>query len=221
MILVIDYGMGNLRSIEKALRKVGVDFKVSSAASDIDAASAILLPGVGSFGEGMRNLKRLGILKPLTKAVIGEKKPLLGVCLGMQLLFKTSEEGGSNGLGFIDGEVRKFSFAGANANPGTRAGAKAKMKIPHMGWNDVFGPDLAKMPLFKNLDEHTNFYFVHSYHAVPKEVAACGYTNYGYDFVSAIQKGNIFGTQFHPEKSQKKGLELLKNFASFAKYAKD
>ena len=167
MILVIDYGMGNLRSIEKALRAAGADFKVSHNKSDITSAESLLLPGVGSFGEGMQSLKKLGL---------------------------------------IDGKVNKFSFSGG-----------ANLKVPHMGWNDVFGQDMKTIPLFKDIAEHTNFYFVHSYHAVLEETIPHALTTYGYDFVSAVQKNNIFGTQFHPEKSQKKGIEMLKNFVSISK----
>jgi len=206
MILVIDYGMGNLRSIEKALRAAGADFKVSHNKSDITSAESLLLPGVGSFGEGMQSLKKLGLIEPIKAAVLESKTPILGVCLGMQLLFKTSEEGGAAGLGLIDGKVNKFSFSGG-----------ANLKVPHMGWNDVFGQDMKTIPLFKDIAEHTNFYFVHSYHAVLEETIPHALTTYGYDFVSAVQKNNIFGTQFHPEKSQKKGIEMLKNFVSISK----
>lgn len=204
MILVIDYGMGNMRSIEKALARIGTKFKVSGKVKDFEKATHIIIPGVGSFGEGIKSLGDIGLIDALKKEVLVNKKPLLGICLGMQLLFKDSEEGGlAKGLGLIEGSVKRFNFVG-----------KAQLKIPHMGWNEVFGEGIQYMPLFKNIEQHSNFYFVHSFHVIPDEKAICGYTDYGYDFVSAVQKGNIFGVQFHPEKSQKKGLEILRNFAA-------
>lgn len=203
MIVIINYGLGNLRSLEKALAKVGADFIVSSKAEDIKKASHLILPGVGFFKEGMDNLKKLGLIEVLKEEILIKKKPVLGICLGMQLLFKTSEEGGLiPGLGFIDGEVKKFKFPDKN------------LKIPHIGWNRIFGDSLEKIEIFKGLEQDSSFYFIHSYHAVLNEKIDCVYTDYGYDFVSAIQKDNIFATQFHPEKSQQKGIQIIKNFIS-------
>jgi len=204
VIVVIDYDMGNIRSVEKALAKIGAEFKVSNQKKDLEKATHIIIPGVGSFDKGMRNFEKLGLTEMLKKEVLEKKKPLLGICLGMQLLFKTSEEGvGVNGLGFIDGNIKHFKFE-----------HNQQLKIPHTGWNDVFGEDILLMPLFKNIGPYSNFYFVHSYHAVLNEKVNCGYTNYGYNYVSVVQKENIYGVQFHPEKSQKKGLEILRNFAA-------
>jgi len=201
MIVVIDYNMGNLCSVEKALLKINAEYKISNKKEDIEAATHIILPGVGFFKEGMKNLNELNLIDILKQEGIVKKKPLLGICLGMQLLFKASEEGGNvKGLGFIDGDVKKFRFK------------DNKLKIPHVGWNEIFGKDMANIRIMENIKEHSNFYFVHSYHAVLNEKINCCYTDYGYDFVSFVNKDNIYGAQFHPEKSQKKGLELLKNF---------
>jgi glutamine amidotransferase len=201
MIVVIDYGMGNLRSISKALKKINADFIISNKVKDIKSATHLILPGVGFFEEGIKNLREFGLIDILKEEVLVNKKPFLGICLGMQLLFKTSEEGGLiQGLGFIDGEVVRFKF---NNN---------ELKIPHIGWNRIFGKDLFEIPIFQGIDPDSNFYFVHSYHPVLHEKIKCVFTDYGYNFVSAIQKENIFATQFHPEKSQKKGLQIIKNF---------
>lgn len=199
MIVVVDYGMGNLRSVEKALKKLGKDCVISGKEEDFAEATHIILPGVGFFKEGMANLKSRGIDKVLEREVIEKKKPLLGICLGMQLLLKTGQEGGNNnGLGFIDGDVMRFSFIGKG------------LKIPHVGWNNVM--NVSQMEIFNGIPENTDFYFVHSYHAKLNEKIIHAETDYGYNFPSAINKGNIFGVQFHPEKSQKYGILLLKNF---------
>lgn len=204
MICIIDYKLGNICSLAKAFKKIGSKVIVSHKIPDIEKAEKLVLPGVGSFEKGMKNLQDLDLVTPLRKQVLEDKKPLLGICLGMQLLFKNSEEGQLiPGLNFINGEIKKFNF-----DP------KSKLKIPHIGWNDVFGENLSQMPLFQGIENHSNFYFVHSYHATLHEKNPCLYTNYGYDFISFIQKNNIFGTQFHPEKSQKRGLKILKNFIS-------
>jgi len=202
MIVIIDYGMGNLRSIEKALRKINADFIISNKIEDIESATHLILPGVGFFEEGMKNLEKLKLLEVIKSQVINKKKPILGICLGMQLLFKDSEEGNVNGIGLIDGHVKKFKFE------------TSELKIPHVGWNEVFGGDFSKIKIFKGIEEHSNFYFVHSYYAILNEKVQCSFTDYGSNFISAIQKENIYGTQFHPEKSQRKGLEILKNFVS-------
>jgi len=200
MIVVIDYKMGNMRSIEKALAKLNAEFKISNKKEDIEAATHIILPGVGFFEEGMNNLRKLNLIEPLKKAA-ADGKFFLGICLGMQLLFKTSEEAlnmPAQGLGLLNGHVKKFNTT--------------NLKIPHVGWNEVFGDNMSDIPLFKGVEAHTNFYFVHSYHAELSEDMPHTYTDYGFNFVSAVQKENICGTQFHPEKSQKKGLQVLKNF---------
>lgn len=199
MIAIIDYGLGNLRSVSKALLLLGEDNLITNNKDDIEKADKLILPGVGAFGDGMKNLKESSLDKILTQQVLFKKKPILGLCLGMQLLAKNSEElGFHQGLGWIDAEVKKLESE------------KHKLKIPHVGWNDVF-PKKDAM-LFKEMHE-PSFYFVHSYQVVCKDPDIVSATcNYGYTFTAAIQKGNIFGVQFHPEKSQKDGLKLLENF---------
>jgi len=199
MITIIDYGMGNLFSVGNALKTLGAEVVISSKAEDIRAADKIVLPGVGAFPDGMKNLKDLGIDKTLAEEVLVKKKPLLGICLGMQLLATVGEEHEStDGLGFIEGTVRKFKISGK------------KFRIPHIGWNDVVpkGDD----PLFKKIRTPI-FYFDHSYHFVPKDgstvIATC---DHGEVFAAAVRKENIFGVQFHPEKSQREGLDLLNSF---------
>ncbi|OIO80982.1 imidazole glycerol phosphate synthase subunit HisH [Candidatus Pacearchaeota archaeon CG1_02_32_132] len=205
MITVINCGTSNLRSVEKALVKLGAEFIVSDKKEDIESASHLILPGVGAFGETMKNLHNLGLVECIRKEVLEKKKPILGICLGMQLLFSTGEEGGiNNGIGLVRGVVKKFDL-----NPGKR------IKIPHIGWNDILGDEIRDIEILKEINEGTNFYFVHSYHAVSDEKMKKAFTNYGYDFISVFQKGNIFGTQFHPEKSQTEGLKIIKNFISY------
>lgn len=202
MIVIIDYRMGNLGSIANMFRRLGVDAAVSADPGEIRRASKLLLPGVGAFDSGMENLNRLGIRDLLEKRVFEDKVPFLGICLGMQLLSKRSEEGTSPGLGWIDAETLRFPklFNGE------------KLRIPHMGWNEaaVLRPDR----LFTGFETAPRFYFVHGYHvhcAVEENVLAT--TTYGAPFHSAVQKENVYGVQFHPEKSHKFGMRLLKNFA--------
>ncbi len=203
MIVVIDYGMGNLRSVAKALETVGADVLVSSNTDDIRKAERIVLPGVGTFGEGMKNLKELNLVEALSEEILGKGKPFLGICLGMQLLAHEGHENGLNhGLGWIPATVKPFDFRD-NA-----------LKVPHMGWDDV-NIDLDS-PLFAGLSNQPVFYFVHSYHLIPeKSDMVIGTCHYGMDFVAAIQRENIFATQFHPEKSQENGLRLLENFINW------
>lgn len=200
MLCVIDYGMGNLNSVAKALWKLQLPYFVSPRPEDTAKATHLILPGVGFFAEGMKNLQKRGWITILQQELLTNHKPLLGICLGMQLLFDSSEEGGEKvpGLGFIKGKIIRFRCKDPH------------YKIPHVGWNDVFGGKDAS--LLKGIEDYTDFYFVHSYHAVPEENIVCAYTNYEYDFVSLVQKHNICGAQFHPEKSQKKGFQLLENF---------
>ncbi len=201
-VAVINYGMGNLCSIDKALTKIGVNHLITDNKDDLKKASHIILPGVGFFAEGMKNLREKGFIDPLLYEIFENKKPLLGICLGMQLMFEKSEEGGGiSGLGIIKGEIKKFKFKN-NEN----------LKIPHVGWNQIFGNQLKEINVLQGIPEKTFFYFVHSYHAIMNSDCKKCYTNHGYDFVSAVQKDNISGTQFHPEKSQKMGLMVLKNF---------
>ena len=196
MIILIDYGVGNLYSVEKAVAYVGGDVKISSSADDIKRADKIILPGVGAFGDCMKNLEATGLI-PTIKAEISSGKPILGICVGMQILFAGSEESPCvDGLKIFSGQVKKI-----------RAG---DLKIPHMGWNSIkFGDS----KLFAGLSGEPYFYFVHSYHARPddKNIIAAT-TTYGEEVTAAIAFENIFATQFHPEKSGDVGLQVLKNF---------
>ena len=192
--------MGNLGSIQNMLKKIGNKALISSEISDIENADKLILPGVGAFDNGIKNLEDMGIKTILEKKVIKNKTPILGICLGMQLFTKRSEEGVLPGLGFIDAETLKFKFDENN-----------KLKIPHMGWNNIMIKK--ENYIFKNMFENSRFYFVHSYHVVCNdENDVLANTNYGYDFVSVFRKKNILGVQFHPKKSHKFGMQLLKNF---------
>ena len=201
MIIIIDYGMGNLRSIYKALKRLEIEAKISANVHDIEAADRLILPGVGHFGRGMQNLRDMGLLEVLTRKVIEEKTPILGICLGMQLFCKSSEEGGSEGLGWLNAETVRFDVQD-----------KSQYKVPHVGWNSL--AFRKEQPLFSGLQNQDLFYFVHSYHLVCHEDEnVLSSTTYDYPFVSAVQKDNIFGTQFHPEKSRRIGLRILRNFS--------
>lgn len=202
MIIVIDYGMGNLGSIENMLKKIGANVKVSSVPSEIYEAKKLILPGVGSFDNGMTKLKERGLLEVLNKRVIYQKVPILGICLGMQLFTNRSEEGRQPGLGWIDAETVRFSFQEKLAH----------LRVPHMGWNTVEIQHEGSI-LDKYYDE-PRFYFVHSYHVrCNNQANVLATTRYGFEFHSAVVNGNIIGTQFHPEKSHKFGLKVLQNFA--------
>jgi len=204
LIVIVDYGMGNLRSVEKAFLKVGVDAKVTSSPLDIEDASAVVLPGVGAFRDCMKNLDNLNLLVPVLRS-IEKGKPYLGICLGLQILFGESMEfGHCRGLGVIKGKVVRFPRMG--------------LKIPHMGWNTV---KLRKSPpIFGGIEDESYFYFVHSYYVAPdKDDFIAGTTMYGIEFTSMVWKDNIIATQFHPEKSQQLGLRVLKGFGEFAKRA--
>ncbi len=207
MIAIIDYEVGNLRSVEKALHFIGCDAEVSSDRDFILNADAVVLPGVGAFADAMQNLKKHGMIDVI-RTVIESGKPFLGICLGMQLLFEYSEEGGENvqGLNILKGAIRQLP---QNMN----------LKVPHMGWNllDIKGDS----PLFGSLSKAPYVYFVHSYYldASDKDIVI-GETSYGITFSVAVQKGNVFATQFHPEKSGEVGLEILRNFVKIAKLEK-
>lgn len=209
MIVIINYNMGNLRSVQNKFRRFGGNCQISSAKEDIEKADKLILPGVGHFKYGMKNLTELGLVDLLNKKVIEEKTPILGICLGTQLFCKHSEEGDCEGLGWIDAEVVKFKVSD-----------KIKYKVPHMGWNDVRivnSNDLDKGIIEKwngGILELNQYYFVHSYHLKCKEPSDVWMsTTYDYEFVSAVHRNNIYGTQFHPEKSHDAGYELLKQFA--------
>lgn len=196
MIAVVDYGMGNLRSVQKGFHKVGMDAIITDNPRLIAEASHIVLPGVGAFKDCMLNLESRSLVEPVLKG-IKAGKPFLGICLGLQLLFEESEEFGShNGLGLIKGKVARFP--------------KSDLKVPHMGWNDVHISRNSR--LLNKSDEGSYFYFVHSYYVVPDEEVTITTTDYGQTFTSSIEKDNIFACQFHPEKSQHAGLKLLKRF---------
>jgi len=197
--VIVDYGAGNLRSMMNKLQRLGVPAVVSSKPAVIQKADKLILPGVGFFATGMANLKRYGLIEVLNQKVLVEKTPILGVCLGMQLFSQKSEEGNAAGLGWIDGEVKRFDFP------------KEKLKIPHIGWNDILVQK--KSPLLSGVDPKAQFYFVHSYHLVCQEQKdILAKTDYGYDFVSMVAHDNIFGTQFHPEKSHSAGIKIIQNF---------
>jgi glutamine amidotransferase len=193
--------MGNLGSIANMLKKIGVQSVITNDLGKIESAEKIILPGVGHFDKAMNNLHELNLVETLNKKVLIEKIPVLGICLGMQLLAEKSEEGILPGLSWIKGEVKKFSFGGNPEN----------LKIPHMGWNLV--KQRKECALTKNLTNEPRFYFVHSYYFNCVNTDDILYTSeYGYQFVSAVSHQNIMGVQFHPEKSHKFGMQLLKNY---------
>jgi glutamine amidotransferase len=197
MITIIDYGMGNLRSVQKAFEKVGAQVQVSSKAADVLNADKVVLPGVGAMAPAMQRLQELGLVDAI-RLTVKNGKPFLGICLGFQLLFDKSSEGGhSEGLRILEGTVDRFS----------------QLKVPHMGWNQInVQPSGQKM--YQGVTNSENVYFCHSYFVQPKDKSiAASTTSYGIDYVSSIAKDNIWGVQFHPEKSQDVGLQILKNFA--------
>ena len=203
MITIIDYEMGNLNSIQNMFTYIGVESKIESDVDKIKNASKILLPGVGSFDTAMKKINESGLKEVLNEKALKEQVPVLGICLGMQLLTNSSEEGILDGLGWIDAKTMSFKSV-----------IDKKYRIPHMGWNIVSESNESKLTDgFKDFDE-TRFYFVHSYFVkVENEKNSILKTDYGLKFDSAIQKDNIFGAQFHPEKSHKFGMNIFKNFA--------
>ena len=200
-IVIVDYGMGNLRNVQRGFERVGFDAKVTRSKKEIEKASGIILPGVGAFKDCMVNLERYHLIETILRS-IEKGKPYMGICLGLQILFSESEEFGLHkGLGVVKGRVVKF-----RPDP--------EHKVPHMGWNTV---EMKKeVPMLKETQVGDFFYFVHSYYVVPddKEWMATT-THYGISFTSSIWKDNIFATQFHPEKSQEKGLKILETFAKW------
>lgn len=206
MIIIIDYNMGNLGSIQNMLKKIGAPARISSSPEDILAAEKLILPGVGSFDHGMASLAGRGLLEPLNEVVCRRGRPILGICLGMQLLARRSEEGQAPGLGWIDADVIRFDLAGSG------------LRVPHMGWNQV--RQQQPCPLFDGMEAQTRYYFVHSYHVSCRnrdDVVTT--TAHGLEFVSSFRHGNIFGVQFHPEKSHKFGMRLLQNFQNMVLHA--
>ncbi len=205
MIAIIDYGMGNLRSVQKGFEKVGYEAVITSDPKVVLVADRVVLPGVGAFPDCMRNLEQGGFVEPILK-VLNDGRPFLGICLGLQLLFTESEEFGVHkGLDVIPGRVVRF--------PEGMTEDEEELKVPHMGWNQV---SIKRCPpVFNGISEGTNFYFVHSYYVQPEDPSVIATTtNYGIEFCSSIWKDNIVATQFHPEKSQEKGLAILRNFGA-------
>ncbi len=199
MIAVIDYGVGNLFSVEKALAAVGAEVQVTSDAEQLRAADKIVLPGVGAFGDCMKNLEATGLI-PVIRREIEGGKPLLGICVGLQILFEGSEESpDARGLGIFKGQVKRI-----------QAG---ELKVPHMGWNSLAAHGSGGRKLLKGLPEHPYVYFVHSYHAVPEDESVITATaEYGERITGAVRREHVWATQFHPEKSGDVGLQILKNF---------
>lgn len=203
MIAIIDYGCGNLGSIQNMLKKLGAESIITSDAKQITIASKLILPGVGAFDTGIKNLHEKGMWDILNKKVLEQKIPILGICLGMQLMTKNSEEGKLNGLGWIDAFTIRFNFSKINE----------KKKIPNMGWNFIEIKKQSK--LFTEMYKNPKFYFVHSYHVKCNESNdVLATANYGYTFDCAFEHDNIYGVQFHPEKSHKYGMKLLQNFVN-------
>lgn len=194
MVTIVDYGSGNLRSVQKAFERLGAEARITDDPEVVAQAGRVVLPGVGAFGDAMRALHARGLVEPLVAHVRADK-PFFGICMGLQLLFETGLEGGRHeGLGVLPGEVVRFDVS-------------AGMKVPHMGWNTVAWRDA------RPADAGGWYYFVHSYHARPKDASlVAAVTDYGGEFCSAVSRGRLFATQFHPEKSQTAGLELLARF---------
>lgn len=201
MIAIINYGLGNLTSILNMCKRLGIEATITSDPSQIRQATKLILPGVGHFKKGMDNLKASGLQPLLNELVLEEKKPILGICLGAQLMTMHSEEGNVDGLQWVNANTIRFQ---QDKVPG--------LKVPHMGWSDIIIKD--DNPLWSNLPDEPRFYHVHTYHFLFHDPSAISATvNYGYEFVSAFHQNNIYGTQFHPEKSHKFGMRVLENFA--------
>lgn len=196
-VAIIDYGMGNLRSVLKAVERTGGIPIITHNHHEIEESDKIILPGVGHFRKGMENLKQMGLIEILNNEVLENKKPIMGICLGMQLMMERSEEGDVSGLSWFSGYVVRFNVTD-----------NVKFKVPHMGWNSI---EFKKNK--RNIPQNNEFYFVHSFHALmanPEDILAT--TTYDYEFISAIERENILGYQFHPEKSHHQGLNLISNF---------
>lgn len=205
MISIIDYGVGNLGSVKNMLKFLNIESKIITTAEELSTATKIILPGVGSWDNGVAKLRDSGLVSVLNERVLSDHVPVLGICLGMQIILDSSEEGELPGLGWIPGKVKKFNFTSEQQ-------VANKLRIPHMGWNITHNKQLTE--LTQNSNDETRYYFVHSYHAeVASNEHALMTCNYGYEFTCAIHKDNIWGVQFHPEKSHKFGMALMKSFA--------
>jgi imidazole glycerol-phosphate synthase subunit HisH len=202
MITIIDYGLGNINSIKKAFYRLGINCQISDQINEINKAEKVILPGVGHFKKGMEKIKSKGLDICLDELVNHRKVPVLGICLGMQLMTKASEEGNINGFGWINAKVKLFNFSKK----------QNKIKIPHMGWNSLSICD-SNNKLFSGISKEDLFYFVHSYYVECEDNNISSITEYGSSFASSFQSGNVFGVQFHPEKSHSQGLKILDNFA--------
>ncbi len=202
MIAIIDYGMGNLRSVQKGFARVGCEALVTQDPAAVESAPAVVLPGVGAFADAMENLKKAGMIEVIQR-VVAAGKPFLGICLGQQLLFDTSEEfGNTQGLAIFPGKVRRFP--------------EGQLKVPHMGWNQAVKQKAS--PLLKGIPDGSAFYFVHSYYVEPADPElTITHTEYGLPFASVVGRNNVFGIQFHPEKSSDLGLRILQNFGKLVK----
>jgi imidazole glycerol-phosphate synthase subunit HisH len=202
-IVIVDYGMGNLHSLYNAFKLLKISAIISSDSNEIGLADKLILPGVGNFTNAIKNLNQLNIIDTLNKQVLVNKKSVLGICLGMQLMGTKSEEGNANGLGWINNDVIKFKVTN-----------KLKYKVPHIGWNQISIKN-EKSLLMKHIPNLSEFYFLHAYHFNnTNTINVLNETNYEYNFISAIEKDNIFGVQYHPEKSHDAGSVLLKNFVN-------
>ena len=199
-IAIVDYGMGNLSSVHKKVQRLNAHPFVTSDPGELLTADKIILPGVGHFRKAMNNLEELKLLPILNEIVIDKKIPILGICLGMQLMARHSDEGNVNGIGWIDADIKHFSIRD-----------KLSFKVPHMGWNQV--KFMKESALLKGIPEFSEFYFVHSYHLIVNDQSvSLTETEYEYPFISAIEKENIYGVQYHPEKSHESGEKMLQNF---------
>ncbi len=201
MITIIDYGLGNLRSVQKSFERANLNVKISNDLNEINKADKLVLPGVGHFGKGMKNLKSSGLIDVLNERVLIKKTPILGICLGMQLMTKYSEEGNSEGLGWIDASTIRF-----------QKDIEKKYKVPHIGWNSI--DIINDNPFLNKIKNNSQYYFVHTYYVLcKKKKEVMTESNYGIKFHSSFQKDNVFGVQFHPEKSFSVGLQMLENFS--------